>query len=856
MDVVVSELVREKERHPSRPILIICESFGAVLTLAVALEPAVQGLLAGLVLVNPATSVDRTPLPTVLPLLMNLDDAVRKPVYAAAPTVLLPFVGRALDVAAGQVEDTARDSLRDFASGVINELLKFGGLVQALPDLLPPETWDWRMLLLTDAVRRVNPLLPTVRVKTLVLASTQDLLLPSVEEGERLRQVMPNCQVVKLPSSGHAALMEDGVDVLRIMEQSGFLEATLTTHAAPMAATRANQPRPTAHVGEGSLNGTQQEAGVPTWKKLEETLARTPPGGSGLPTSSHGANASSNTPVSATNTAQTSTSHSATTHAPDHGGSDGHHKSPGASGAKQGPPSGTAANSGRARSARTTDVVPERLKWAGVAPIPSAFPRPSAKKVAELSGFLRWQEWATSPVFLSMKVKGVTGSSRSSNSSTGIDSDRASLGKPSGAKSTDGLSAGNGSNGGVASIASGVVGSRGVAGGHVDTLTSSAGYADSKSTSTTTNTSTNTATATTTTTTTITTTTTATTTSSSSSSSKRRRPRVIQGLAGVPRWGPLLVLPDASMPPQDIALVVKRLFQERGLLPRCLLHPSLLSSSSAAAPVPDNSPLRFRSVLFGGARSALRRTAAGLSLPDPLALLPTSPEESAWDQARFFHGMGGLPLTPANCATLLRDGEVVFLCPPFPAHASTSTRATGGKHGVGPKSDRGAYSREEWNDLVTQCLVRAYAAGVPIMTLASSTSTDSSISKINTSASGKSSGSGGDGSSSGRNGRAVTRAAGWLARISPPWDTSAGTPDRAFSDDVAGLRGSGVFPGIDLGLRRTYFLFSPVTSLTPAVAGSPAAFEGQSSSAKLLGFAEQEVVQARSALKEWMSKHL
>ena len=46
------------------------------------------------------------------------------------------------------------------------------------------------------------------RVPTLVVASAGDKLLPSLSESARLQRLMPRCQRVVLPDSGHTALLE------------------------------------------------------------------------------------------------------------------------------------------------------------------------------------------------------------------------------------------------------------------------------------------------------------------------------------------------------------------------------------------------------------------------------------------------------------------------------------------------------------------------------------------------------------------------------------------------------------------------------------------------------------------------
>ncbi|CAN0038923.1 unnamed protein product, partial [Choristocarpus tenellus] len=67
----------------------------------------------------------------------------------------------------------------------------------------------WRISQWLQAgVDRVGPLLQKVALPVLVLAGSEDHMLPSITEAERLEKVMPNCQVVVLDGVGHAALLD------------------------------------------------------------------------------------------------------------------------------------------------------------------------------------------------------------------------------------------------------------------------------------------------------------------------------------------------------------------------------------------------------------------------------------------------------------------------------------------------------------------------------------------------------------------------------------------------------------------------------------------------------------------------
>jgi pimeloyl-ACP methyl ester carboxylesterase len=53
----------------------------------------------------------------------------------------------------------------------------------------------------------------------------KDRLLPSLTEAYRLKANFQKAKVVVLPESGHTCLLEADVNLYRIMDQHGFLQA-------------------------------------------------------------------------------------------------------------------------------------------------------------------------------------------------------------------------------------------------------------------------------------------------------------------------------------------------------------------------------------------------------------------------------------------------------------------------------------------------------------------------------------------------------------------------------------------------------------------------------------------------------
>ena len=62
-----------------------------------------------------------------------------------------------------------------------------------------------------------------VTTPVLIVGSQEDLILPSVEEANRLASIFPQATVVTLPHSGHACLVEEGINLYQIMQSNNFI---------------------------------------------------------------------------------------------------------------------------------------------------------------------------------------------------------------------------------------------------------------------------------------------------------------------------------------------------------------------------------------------------------------------------------------------------------------------------------------------------------------------------------------------------------------------------------------------------------------------------------------------------------
>ncbi|KAK6155350.1 hypothetical protein DH2020_009598 [Rehmannia glutinosa] len=102
------------------------------------------------------------------------------------------------------------------------ETFALSSYLSVLSDILTAETLRWKLDMLKSAAAFANSRLHAVKAQTLILASGQDLLLPSREEAERLRQVLPKCDIRAFDDKGHALFLEDGVNLLSILIGTSF----------------------------------------------------------------------------------------------------------------------------------------------------------------------------------------------------------------------------------------------------------------------------------------------------------------------------------------------------------------------------------------------------------------------------------------------------------------------------------------------------------------------------------------------------------------------------------------------------------------------------------------------------------
>jgi pimeloyl-ACP methyl ester carboxylesterase len=170
------------------------ESFGGCLALKIAL--AAPWLFQKLVLVNPASSFNQSPL---LGLGIGITRILPDWLHSYSALSLLPFLA-----------DLSRIKPEDRQS-----------LLAAMKSL-PGAVVSWRLFLLQNF--EISPAeFQRLTLPTLIVASAADRLLPSITEAKRLLGKITNSKMVILPNSGHACLLEREINLYDILDRHNFL---------------------------------------------------------------------------------------------------------------------------------------------------------------------------------------------------------------------------------------------------------------------------------------------------------------------------------------------------------------------------------------------------------------------------------------------------------------------------------------------------------------------------------------------------------------------------------------------------------------------------------------------------------
>ncbi|KAI5428092.1 hypothetical protein KIW84_033192 [Lathyrus oleraceus] len=204
----------EHQRSPNRPIYLLGESLGGCLALAVAARNPNIDLV--LILANPATSFGRSQVQ----LLTSLLDALPATHFPALPNILSLSAGDILRMVFDNAVkglpllNAAREPLGDFNT--------FASSLPVLADILPKETFLWKLKMLKSPSAYADSRLYAIKAQTLILCSGKDQLLPSQQEGERLRHLLPNCELRKFDDSGHFLFLEGSLDLVTIIKGTSY----------------------------------------------------------------------------------------------------------------------------------------------------------------------------------------------------------------------------------------------------------------------------------------------------------------------------------------------------------------------------------------------------------------------------------------------------------------------------------------------------------------------------------------------------------------------------------------------------------------------------------------------------------
>lgn len=204
-----------------RGVVLVGESFGAALAIR-ACATCGEGVVERLVLVNSGTALVRSGLvgaaATLLPLLKV--DRTERVLYKAAAVVM--YRGLLVDEARLHPENVPV-SERQWLRSVDIDAVPLDAMLHRVRLL--------RMFSDTFSDRCVRDL---VTVPTVLVASGRDRLLPSVAEVKRLKRLLPNVESsITLPKSGHAALLEEDVQLCAIFNSTAVEKASVKTRETP-----------------------------------------------------------------------------------------------------------------------------------------------------------------------------------------------------------------------------------------------------------------------------------------------------------------------------------------------------------------------------------------------------------------------------------------------------------------------------------------------------------------------------------------------------------------------------------------------------------------------------------------------
>lgn len=218
---ILTNFIESLDLPPSLPVYVMGESFGGLLALSLASR--CPGMVDRVVLVNPATSFSKSLWPQIAPVLLNTP----REAYGALPLLLAPVLGNPINLLQASLDDIPEGtSLVDQAIALVDGAFGLLNQLPILADILPRDTLAHKLELLKQGCEVVEGEVGDVKQRVFVLVGDQDLLLPSEQEGSRLKSKLARAHVRVERGRSHALLQEGGVDLVSIMKEEGFYVST------------------------------------------------------------------------------------------------------------------------------------------------------------------------------------------------------------------------------------------------------------------------------------------------------------------------------------------------------------------------------------------------------------------------------------------------------------------------------------------------------------------------------------------------------------------------------------------------------------------------------------------------------
>ena len=254
------QFLEEITKTTHRPVYLIGESFGGMLTASVALQVLQRAELqkqkegekdtsekrhpiAGMVLVNPATSFDSSSWDVIAPLLTTLGKLTQQP----EPTKVGPFQLPSLYSVVGgltlsavipsqkqnqQIIDTFLNmqSIRD-PTRITETIQGFLESFDITSEFLPPDLLEHRIKnwLVVGSSVLIESRLKKLDIPSLVVVGDEDNLINSKDEAKRLTKLLPQAQELTVKDAGHfvldrsvnltEAILYSNLDPLKLVER-------------------------------------------------------------------------------------------------------------------------------------------------------------------------------------------------------------------------------------------------------------------------------------------------------------------------------------------------------------------------------------------------------------------------------------------------------------------------------------------------------------------------------------------------------------------------------------------------------------------------------------------------------------